>query len=238
LLKYVSFSGGADSTALAIYLKDKGEEFGLVFADTGAELPETYWIVPRVARQLGVKLVVVSGPTMFERLSNRRFMLPGCRIRWCTRELKQEPLNNHWQAGDVVCLGIRADEDHRARTPKNAPNGVEYIWPLVEANMGKSDVLKLCESRGLLNPCYEWRSSCSCFCCPFQRKSDWLNMLDRHPDLYALAEEWEYQCRLFSPVTCFTWSDRWSLRELREADEAQLAMLTEPREEACSICRW
>jgi 3'-phosphoadenosine 5'-phosphosulfate sulfotransferase (PAPS reductase)/FAD synthetase len=38
---YVSLSGGADSTALAILLKERGEEFEMVFADTGAELPET-----------------------------------------------------------------------------------------------------------------------------------------------------------------------------------------------------
>ncbi|GAG47060.1 unnamed protein product, partial [marine sediment metagenome] len=28
-MKYVSFSGGADSTALAIYLHERGEEFDL-----------------------------------------------------------------------------------------------------------------------------------------------------------------------------------------------------------------
>jgi len=50
---FVSFSGGADSTALAIYLADRGQDFTLLMADTGAELPETYWIAPRVARELG-----------------------------------------------------------------------------------------------------------------------------------------------------------------------------------------
>lgn len=32
---YVAFSGGADSTALATYLHERGDDFELVFADTG-----------------------------------------------------------------------------------------------------------------------------------------------------------------------------------------------------------
>lgn len=37
----LGLSGGKDSAALAIYLRDKVPEMGYFFADTGAELPET-----------------------------------------------------------------------------------------------------------------------------------------------------------------------------------------------------
>ena len=37
----LGLSGGKDSSALAIYLRDKVPEMEYFFADTGAELPET-----------------------------------------------------------------------------------------------------------------------------------------------------------------------------------------------------
>jgi 3'-phosphoadenosine 5'-phosphosulfate sulfotransferase (PAPS reductase)/FAD synthetase len=176
---------------------------------------------------------------MFQQLSNRRFFLPGPRVRWCTRELKAQPLNDFFcEHPGPIAVGIRADEDHRARKPKNSPTEWEYTWPLVEASMGKRDVLALCERYGLLNECYKWRTNCSCFCCPFQRKQDWLNMLEQHPDLYALAEEWERFGQQAGANTRYCWNDGFSLETLRTADESQLSMLKEPREEACSICRW
>ncbi|MFZ1474384.1 MAG: phosphoadenosine phosphosulfate reductase family protein, partial [Anaerolineae bacterium] len=38
----VSLSGGKDSTALAIYMRDRIPDVEYVFCDTGEELPETY----------------------------------------------------------------------------------------------------------------------------------------------------------------------------------------------------
>jgi len=229
-MRYVSFSGGADSTALAILLHERGQEIELVFADTGAELPETYWIIPRVARLLGVPLHIVSNGTFFQHLAEPQgqlkrlpWCIPGHHVRWCTKELKVKVLPKQ------IAVGIRADE--KDRMP-------DFDRPLVDAGLGKRDVLNLCASRGLLNPIYEWRSNCSCFCCPFQRKHDWLNMLDRHPDLYALAEDWEENAKLMGCHTRITWNAGYSLRQLREADEAQMALMPECREEACAICQW
>lgn len=242
-MRYVSFSGGADSTALAILLHERGEDFELVFADTAAELPETYWTIPRVAQHLGHRLHVLSGPTFFERLANRDFFLPGPQVRWCTRELKEKPMIAWFTSREeppVVSIGIRAEEAHRwEKPPANVGNKYVYDRPLVEAGMEKADVVALCKRYDLLNPCYEWRSSCSCFCCPFQRLSDWRNLAERHPDLFALAEEWE-RLSFESPVNApYGWiGHRKRLADIRETKESQLTMLREPVEEACSICRW
>lgn len=221
-MQYVSLSGGADSTALAIYLHERGEEFELVFADTGAELPETYWIVPRVARALGVKLHVVSGPTFFQQVAAYGYLLPSWRVRWCTRELKITPLKQYPE----LAVGICADEDHRM------PHGNR---PLVDAGVTKAEARRLCVKHDLLNPCYAWRTSCSCFCCPFQRKQDWRGLWREHPDLYRVAECWEEASMEASP-TKFGWNEGFSLKQLREADDAQIRLWPEQHEEACVIC--
>jgi len=140
----------------------------------------------------------------------------------------------------IVGVGIRADEAHRI-DPANFNPGYQYDRPLVDAGFDKGDAMNLCKKYDLLNPCYSWRSSCSCFCCPFQRKGDWLGLLANHPNLYALAEEWEAESIRTSKEqgrNGWTFSGSFSLRDLREANAAQLKLWKEPQENACLICRW
>ncbi|HOU24254.1 MAG TPA: phosphoadenosine phosphosulfate reductase family protein, partial [Anaerolineae bacterium] len=53
----LSLSGGKDSTALALYLRDKVPELEYVFCDTEKELPETYEYLDRIEAHLGVRIV-------------------------------------------------------------------------------------------------------------------------------------------------------------------------------------
>jgi 3'-phosphoadenosine 5'-phosphosulfate sulfotransferase (PAPS reductase)/FAD synthetase len=171
-MKYVAISGGADSTALALLLWERGEEFELVFSDTGAELPEVYWLLPRVAKTIGKKLHVVSNGSFFQHLSAYGFILPGSRMRWCTRLLKLVPQDRFLQTvgAETVYIGIRADEPRRLHTnPRPRIGAREFVYPLAEAGMGKADVKELCAKYNLLCSVYQWRSSVSCFCCFFSK---------------------------------------------------------------------
>ena len=55
----VSISGGKDSAALAVHMKDKYPEIPVeyVFCDTGCELPETYEFIERLEALLGVSVI-------------------------------------------------------------------------------------------------------------------------------------------------------------------------------------
>ncbi|SEJ93978.1 Phosphoadenosine phosphosulfate reductase family protein [Deinococcus reticulitermitis] len=53
----LSLSGGKDSTALAIYMRDKVPEMEYVFCDTGEELQETYDYLERLQAYLGKEIV-------------------------------------------------------------------------------------------------------------------------------------------------------------------------------------
>ena len=221
MTEYVDISGGADSTALALYMADKGREFELSFADTGAELPETYHTVTRLARQLGKKLVVACGGTFYQKLATRGFFLPSMRARWCTKALKVIPLD---YLDGLHHIGITADEAHRMENKSR---------PLVAAGICREEAHKMVKKAGLLNPIYSWRSSCSCFCCPFQRIADWRGLLLHHPDLYRLAEQWEEESIANSQG--HTWIQGHHLSEMRQAEEGQLKLWPEP-EEPCAIC--
>jgi len=243
-MNYVALSGGADSTAVALLLREQGEEFELVFSDTGAELPETYWVLPRVVRAtVGdiKKLNVVSSGGFFQWLARFGWMLPSAQRRWCTRELKQRGQDAFFKAHNPewVAVGIRADEAHRAAL-RSAGNWT-FRYPLVEAGMGRHEVEELCRKYSVLSPTYQWRTNTSCFCCPFQRKRDWLGLLDKHPDLYALAEDWEgisIEMARERGWVEYGWNQGYRLEHLRTATQAQLSMFSECSEEACTICTW
>ena len=49
-------SGGKDSSALAIYMRDKVPQMEYAFCDTGKELPETYEFLDRLEAFLGKKI--------------------------------------------------------------------------------------------------------------------------------------------------------------------------------------
>ena len=50
-------SGGKDSSALAVYLRNKVPDLEYFFCDTGAELPETYEYLTRLEVILGKPIV-------------------------------------------------------------------------------------------------------------------------------------------------------------------------------------
>ena len=49
-------SGGKDSSAMAIYMRDKVPDMEYFFCDTGAELPETYEFLDKLEIVLGKKI--------------------------------------------------------------------------------------------------------------------------------------------------------------------------------------
>jgi len=53
----LSLSGGKDSTALAIYMRDRVPQMEYAFADTGEEVPETYEYLDKLESYLGKPIV-------------------------------------------------------------------------------------------------------------------------------------------------------------------------------------
>ena len=74
---------------------------------------------------------------------------------------------------------------------------------------------------------YNWRTRSGCYFCFFQRKSEWVGLLEQHPDLFELAKE---VTKNSIPETGerFTWCQGESLEELSDPERiAQIKANTE-----------
>jgi phosphoadenosine phosphosulfate reductase len=86
-----SVSGGKDSTALMLALREADVPFRAVFADTGWEAPETYAYLDTLRGMIGPIDVVHPKRDMLASIRHRAGF-PTRMARWCTQELKLRPL--------------------------------------------------------------------------------------------------------------------------------------------------
>lgn len=173
----VSVSGGKDSTATCLALREAGVEHRRVFADTRWEAPETYAHIDELRTLLGPIDVVRAERTMPDAIRHRAGF-PSRMQRWCTRELKVLPLRAYHDRFDstVSVLGIRADESESRRTMLDWEDSEQwggYVWrPILRWSV--ADVLAIHHRHGVaVNPLY--------------RRGH--NRVGRYPCIYASKEE-------------------------------------------------
>jgi len=137
----LGISGGKDSAALAIYLKQKYPNLKIEYynSDTGCELAETELLIDRLSAYLGnIKRLRAAEdspePTPFEHfLKAAGGFLPSPQARWCTKKMKLDEFERY--VGDdyaVSYVGIRGDED-RDGYVSSKPN-IQSVFPSEETS--------------------------------------------------------------------------------------------------------
>ncbi len=182
-------SGGKDSSALAVYLRDTVPEMEYFFCDTGAELPETYEYLTRLQVILGKPITRLNASRGFDHwFEVFRGTLPSPQMRWCTKNMKIKPIEE-WIGDDpaVSYVGIRADESNRKGYISTKPN-ITARFPFVEDGIDRQGVVNILEDAGIgLPKYYEWRTRSGCYFCFYQRKAEWIGLAERHPELFERA---------------------------------------------------
>jgi 3'-phosphoadenosine 5'-phosphosulfate sulfotransferase (PAPS reductase)/FAD synthetase len=210
----LGLSGGKDSSALAIYLRDRVPEMEYFFADTGAELKETLEYLDLLQDYLGKPIVRLnSGRTFEQHLKLNGNFLPTTKTRWCTSELKIRPFEEY--VGNDVAItyvGIRADESHRKGYLSTKAN-ISARYPFIEDGKTIEDIEEILTSSGVGKPkYYQWRSRSGCYFCFYQRKIEWVHLAEQHPDLFRKAQEFEEHHRQEGRMQ--TWSQGEYLEDL------------------------
>ena len=188
----MGISGGKDSAALAVYVKDQypdiHERMEYFFTDTGAELEEVYNLLDKLEEGLGKSINRLNSGQDFEHwLKIHNNLLPSPQQRWCTKTMKIKPFEEF--VGEDLCIsyvGIRGDENRKGYV--STKSNIQAVFPFVEDNIVRDDVFRILEESVGIPEYYKWRSRSGCYFCFFQRQDEWLGLKTNHPELFEKAK--------------------------------------------------
>ncbi len=198
----VSFGGGTNSVALLCGFLNKGIRPDLIlFSDTGAEMPHTYDCVDlmriKVNEWWGLELLTVSYKKTIVQHCHDTGQMPSLAYgrRSCSQKFKHYPMERYiksWAKKSGIteitkAIGFDANERRRLERAPNEKyllkNLREVYWyPLAEWGWRRQECIQaICDAK-LPQP-----GKSACFLCPASKRSEVINLRDKHPDLLRAA---------------------------------------------------
>ena len=221
----LGLSGGKDSAALAVHMNNNYPNLPIeyYFTDTGYELSETYDYLDKLKTRLDKPIKYISPTNSFDYfLKKYNNFLPSQTARWCTIEMKLKSFEQ-WirpsidQGIEIITyIGIRHDE--RGRIGYKPTNSlIKPKFPFIEDHINKENVIEILDNAGLgLPDYYKWRSRSGCSFCFFQRRIEWVGLLENHPEKFAYAKSLEKLAK--DHKSPFTWIKDFPLEELEKPE--------------------
>jgi hypothetical protein len=184
----LSYGGGVNSFALLLYLiKESRRIDEVVFADTGAELPETYShirFVRSFLKKIEIPFTTVksNNGTLYE-TCRRRKVIPSMIWRWSTRDYKITPIYAYYRSlGKQVNQYLALTYDEIERMKDSGASYVNNLFPLIDERINREGCLKLIQEHGYRAP-----GKSGCFFCPFNSVNRWHEIYVNHRDLFWKA---------------------------------------------------
>lgn len=202
MVKYaniLNYGAGVNSTALLIlvangHIKDIDPlSLIVLFADTGAEQPETYEYIPIIAdycTKKGMKFEIIKAKYTLEEYVYKSGILPSRSMRWCTNLLKIRPIGQRASMADIEkpygqLVGFDLKEIKRIKHFRSTRGALER-FPLVEIGLARGDCISIIRDENLPTPVKS-----RCFCCPFQSLSSFVLTARKYPELAYKTSEME-----------------------------------------------
>lgn len=208
----INFSGGRTSAYMTKRLFDeKGNDFIVLFQNTGKEMPQTLDFINECDKRWGLNIVwleyrpnntfeIVTYETASRKgepfsyvIEHNNNFLPNQNMRYCTKAMKIDTARRYLKSIGIKewtsFNGIRYDEPRRWSKMKNLPDYQEIEMPLVGWKVTKKDVLEWWSKQefdlGLVDP-YG-----NCDCCFLKGKNKLGHIARETPDLLQWWIEWE-----------------------------------------------
>ncbi len=195
---FVLFSGGKDSLATLVYLKEIAEkahsDLTALYVDTTAGLPENTRYVRKVCKYLEINLKVVKPKTDYFTLA-KEWGIPSFGYRWCCRELKIKPIEEYLDSikePKVVFDGIRAAESNVRK--QYIPIWYHPSFKCLSVSpifyWSDQEVVSLINSNGLPKTLlHSLGTSTECWCGAYKTEADFRKLYELNRDMfYKLAK--------------------------------------------------
>lgn len=190
--KYVfwSFSGGRDSTdaLLATWDMFQYKQREIIYVDNGCEFPDLFCHIKRTVALLGAEVTSIKGDTNFIDYYTSKGVFPDSIHRDCIEVLINKPMDKYMRAktnGDDYVL-VRGGNSKQ----KTSRSGTKvYQWVKSKPQMIIYNPLYEIDRETLPKIDY-WRgydlgfNRTACWCCPFQRPSQYEAIREHYPMLY------------------------------------------------------
>lgn len=154
----LGISGGKDSAALAIYMKQHFPELDIEYytSDTGKELDDTYQLIDKLEIFLGKEIKRLPVLLDDDRNPFDHFIkmyngyLPSSISRWCTKKLKLEPFEK-FVGDDLVIsyVGIRGDEDREGYISRKS--NIQSVFPFRKNIFSEDVIIKFLSNNNIDN---------------------------------------------------------------------------------------
>lgn len=198
-----SVSGGKDSLAMCLYLKERGVPFSCLFMNTGWEAPDTYeYLRGPLTKAIGPITEIKADKQMIE-LVLHKGMFPSRMRRFCSEKLKVKPLIKHLNAllesgvESVNAVGLRAGENafRATLTEWEWCDGFEAETWRPCLPWTEQDVIDMIKKHNVPpNPLYlKGATRVGCWPCIFARKEEIRFLAEQDPGRIEFMEQWEAQ---------------------------------------------
>ena len=232
----VAYGAGTNSTAMLIGLYQKKIRPDLIlFADTGAERPDTYkfinifnkWLrgidFPEINFVKDEKITLEQDCLNRKALPSLAYGKRSCsdhyKIRPQHRFIKQwQPAIDSWKDGNKVIKMIGYDAAEWTRM-RDSDKGYENQYPLIEWDWTRKNCIEVIKNEGLDTP-----GKSSCFFCPSMRKAEILALKKIYPDLIKRVIKMENNAKL---TTIKGLGRNYAWKDLVMADEQQVKLFEE-----------
>jgi len=185
--KYISFSGGVESTTMCVLF---GGSADAIFCDTGYEHRKLHEHIQRVIRKVQAihpkfKLITVRANAKVNGIytdSLRKYIelskfYPSYLSRYCTRMFKIEPIDNFLidKGMAELMIGLNADEGERTGNHGNLAN-VKYSYPLLENGITRQACIDILNKTDIYPNYPVYMSRGGCVGCFFKSKKEFKAM--------------------------------------------------------------
>lgn len=201
--KYISFSGGVESSAMCVLFGGKADA---IFSDAGWEHKQIYDRIELVERRVReihgndfkVHRIKAQAKHKGEYYDNLKDYIratkyyPSQMGRYCTRLFKIEPIDRFLKdSGEVeLMIGLNADETDRTGNHGLLEN-VKYSYPLIDANINRAGCLTVLEHAGLTPTFPPYMRRGGCVGCFYKSKKEFYAMALLSKDEFKEVEDIE-----------------------------------------------